>query len=56
MHSNHVIDQDAHHGATFDSIWYLFTCYIIPDAGRGHGNMVMFGPTSSNINMFAGIA
>ena len=37
--SNHIFDQDAHHGATFDDIWYLFfTCYIIPDVG----NMMVF--------------
>ena len=42
INSNHTFDQDAHHGATFDGIWYLFTCYIIPDVGRRHGNMMVF--------------
>ena len=42
MRINSNFDQDAHHGATFDGIWYLFTCYIIPDVGRRHGNMMVF--------------
>ena len=47
INSNYTVDQDAHHGATFDSIWYLFTYHIIHDIGRRHDNMIMFGSSSS---------
>ena len=47
INSNYIVDQDAHHGATFDSIWYLFTCQIIHDRGRRHDNMMMFWSSSS---------
>ena len=53
INSNYTIDQGAHHGATFDSIWYPFTYHIIYDIGRRHDNMVMLGSSSS---IFADIA
>ena len=47
INSTYIVDQDAHRGATFDSIWYLLTCHIIPDIGWRQNNLMMFGSSSS---------
>ena len=53
--SSHIVDQDAHHGATLDGTCYIFTCYIIPERPEAwqHDDVrVQF----KHIDIFAGIA
>ena len=56
INSDYIVHQDAHHGATFDSIWYLFTYHLMHVIGQGMITWWCSGPVQAYIDMFADIA